>query len=205
MKEVLESLRLIVDHQLNCPNITAVATEYANGDDDVRDNLIRESCKKVRPVIDKFESMFEEEGGKLKRMMKIYSGLAYVAPFKFSNSSNEARIAAVNNIMLIEPFHNHEFQSLRDELLKEIPLYTVESNGVDSEMNPFEWWKDRKSKLPNWFRVFGEAVILQPSSGCSERIFSILRRMFNDSQQGALEDYKETSIMLRFNEMYRNK
>ena len=72
-------------------------------------------------------------------------------------------------------------------------------------MNPFEWWKDRKSKLPNWFRVFGEAGILQPSSGCSERIFSILRRMFNDSQQGALEDYKETSIMLRFNEMYRNK
>ena len=87
--------------------------------------------------------------------------------------------------MLIEPFHNHEFQSLRDELLKEIPLYTVESNFVDSEMNPFEWWKDRKSKLPNWFRVFGEAVILQPSSGCSERIFSILRWMFNDSQQGA--------------------
>ena len=74
--------------------------------------------------------------------------------------------------------------------------YSVESNGVDSEINPFEWWKNRKSKLPNWFRVLGEAVILQPSSGCSERIFSILRWMFNDSQQRALEDYKETSIML---------
>ena len=147
--------------------------------------------------------MFEVDRGKLKRMMNIYKGLAFVIPYKFSHSSNEARIEAVSNIMLIEPFHNEEFANLRNNLLKEIPIYVAESTDVDPEINPFVWWRDRKVKLPYWFRVFGEAVILQPSSGCSERIFSLLRWMFSDAQQSALEDNKETSIMLRFNEKNR--
>ena len=147
--------------------------------------------------------MFEEDRGKLKRMMNIYKGLAFVVPYKFSQSLNEARIQAVNNIMLIEPFRNQEFANLRDNLLKEIPIYVAESTDVDPKINPLGWWRDRKLKLPYWFRVFGEAVILQPSSGCSERIFSLLRWMFSDTQQSALEDNKETSIMLRFNEQNR--
>ena len=53
--------------------------------------------------------------------------------------------------------------------------------------------------------MFGEAVIFQPSSGCSERIFAILRWMFTDARQRSLEDNKETSIMLRFNELDRKK
>ena len=79
------------------------------------------------------------------------------------------------------------------------------SNNTNPEISPFIWWSDRKLKLPNWFRVFGEAVIFQPSSGCSERIFAILRWMFTDARQRSLEDNKETSIMLRFNELDRKK
>ena len=205
-QQVIESLCfIIVNNHMNCPNITAVCNEYSNGDLNLRDNLINNACEKIRPVLTKFQSMFHNNGGKLTRMMQIYSGLSLVLPYQFSISTNERRIQAVQDIMLLEPFQTADYLNFEDDLLHEIPQYTVESNGVASDINVFDWWREHKARLPNWFRVFGESVILQPSSGCSERIFAMLRWMFGENQENALEDNKETSIMLRFNELQRNK
>jgi hypothetical protein len=107
--------------------------------------------------------------------------------------------------MLLEPFQTLKFQTFRQDLLNEIPSYIAEAHGIALETNVFEWWRQHKAKLPNWFRVFGESTILQPSSGCSERVFALLRWMFHENQQNALEDGKETSIMLRFNEAQRQR
>ena len=40
----------------------------------------------------------------------------------------------------------------------------------------------------------------QPSSAASERLFSFLERLFDDQQESALEDLREVTVMLQFNE-----
>ena len=48
-------------------------------------------------------------------------------------------------------------------------------------------------ELPHWSRMI---LLIQTSSAASERVFSLLNNTFNEQQQGCLEDYVETSIML---------
>ena len=72
-----------------------------------------------------------------------------------------------------------------------------------------QWWNTWPSKGPTHlkrrevFSVFGDIVakltLLQPSSAASERVFSILVRLYGKQQAGALEDYKETGVMMKYN------
>ena len=41
--------------------------------------------------------------------------------------------------------------------------------------------------------------VVQPSSAAAEKVFSILNRSFNDTQNSALQDLVETSVMMQFN------
>jgi hypothetical protein len=59
--------------------------------------------------------------------------------------------------------------------------------------------------LPNLFVGAMEAALIMPSSGTVERVFSLLTQCFSDKQGRALADLKETSVMLRYNENFRNK
>ena len=46
-------------------------------------------------------------------------------------------------------------------------------------------------------------ALIQPSSGCSERIFALLISMVGDTQQSALEDRREAMVMIRANNNFR--
>ena len=72
---------------------------------------------------------------------------------------------------------------------------------VNVELLP--WWNNHKVKLAAWYKVVQEAVLLQPSSTGAERVFSMLDSLFGDEQEAALEDYKETSVIMRYNELKR--
>jgi hypothetical protein len=50
-----------------------------------------------------------------------------------------------------------------------------------------------------------EAALVMPSSGTAERVFSLLTQCFSDKQSTALEDFKETSVILRYNMNFREK
>jgi hypothetical protein len=41
--------------------------------------------------------------------------------------------------------------------------------------------------------------LVSPTSAAVERVFSILRDSFHHGQNGALEDYVESSLMLQYN------
>ena len=48
--------------------------------------------------------------------------------------------------------------------------------------------------------------MFQPSSGAAERVFAMLKWwMFGDSQASLLADYKEGSMMMRYNDAGRKK
>ena len=44
-----------------------------------------------------------------------------------------------------------------------------------------------------------QVLLVQPSSGASERVFSLLKNSFGDRQNSALQDYIEASLMLQYN------
>ena len=46
---------------------------------------------------------------------------------------------------------------------------------------------------------------MQPTSATVERVFSMMSWMFGEQQQAALEDYKETALMLRYNQLQRER
>ena len=61
------------------------------------------------------------------------------------------------------------------------------------------WWKTLNH------HVVAVAVLLQPNSGSAERVFSMYTWSFDDDQDNALEDYKATAVMMRFNEQNRHR
>ena len=42
-------------------------------------------------------------------------------------------------------------------------------------------------------------ILIQPSSAAAERVFSLLKASFNERQDGSLQDYIESSLMLQYN------
>jgi hypothetical protein len=62
----------------------------------------------------------------------------------------------------------------------------------------WEFWRVHCLLLPNWFKG-GKEV----SSACVKRIFSLYTTLFDDFQRRTLEDCKEFSVMIHFNEGQR--
>ena len=58
-------------------------------------------------------------------------------------------------------------------------------------------------KRYEYYRTFGVLVahlaLIQPSSAASERVFSILEQYFSDNQVGCLQNLKETTCKLVYN------
>lgn len=96
-----------------------------------------------------------------------------------------------------------------NRLLNEIPLYIqlATNNGYDGtdRIALANWWSLVRGQLPEWSIVVSCAVLFVPSSAGAERVFSMVSFMFDDGQDAALEDFKEGSLMLRYNTIWRSK
>ena len=86
-----------------------------------------------------------------------------------------------------------------NELKAELPIYIAKTADVFSDMDSLEWWKLNCSELPSWSLAAKKALLVQPSSGSAERVFSLLKSSFGDQQDHSLKDYIETSLMLQYN------
>ena len=53
----------------------------------------------------------------------------------------------------------------------ELPTYLARSNGVNPA-DICEWWKNNETLLPNWAGAAKKALLVQPSSAVSERMYS---------------------------------
>ena len=78
-------------------------------------------------------------------------------------------------------------------------MYLARAEGVIKTVSPLEWWKSNSEVLPSWSSVARQIVLLQPSSGSVERVFSLLNSTFGEQQDNSLQDYVQLSIMLQYN------
>ena len=89
-------------------------------------------------------------------------------------------------------------------LATELPLYLATADSVmcDSEEEKRVWWAAHRDTLPHWVALVRKLLLIQPSSAAAERVFSVLSTL-SAQQEGALEDYIEASVMIRYNNNQR--
>jgi hypothetical protein len=97
-------------------------------------------------------------------------------------------------------------------LLTEIGAYTVACRDLTSPLglswlekvdNVVNFWDLSKLHLPFWYKFATRCFLLQPSSACVERAFSMLKNIYNKSSVKMYESTAETTLMLQYN--YRNR
>ena len=60
-------------------------------------------------------------------------------------------------------------------------------------------FEEENNSLLKWVEAFKLILLVQPSSAAAERVFSLLNNSFNTSQESALEDYIELSVLMQYN------
>ena len=67
------------------------------------------------------------------------------------------------------------------------------------EEDKVKWWARNANALPKVAAVVKRILLVQPSSGAAERVFSLLNSNFSKGQEAALEKTIKASIMLKYN------
>jgi hypothetical protein len=62
-----------------------------------------------------------------------------------------------------------------------------------------KFWSHHEIPLPHWTRFAHILFLMQPTSACVERAFSLLKYIYGNQQQSALMDLVELQLMLRYN------
>jgi hypothetical protein len=95
-----------------------------------------------------------------------------------------------------------------DALKAELEAYRVASRTAPmmdhSEVHAFteavlEFWRKNGTKVPAWRKAAKIVFAIPPTSAASERVFSLLAIMFGKDQDGALSDFIQGALMLRYN------
>lgn len=80
-------------------------------------------------------------------------------------------------------------------------------NGEPSSWSSFDmwlFWKTYYMQLPCWYDLAEEVALILTSSASVERVFSLYESMFGHNDQACLEDLREASVKLRYNDKNRN-
>lgn len=95
---------------------------------------------------------------------------------------------------------------LFDDLHAELRTYKKLADGFDREEDDgWAFWRRYYISLPLWYKVAAEVALVMCSSASVGRVFSLLHCLFDDHQHQCLNDYKEASVMIRYNENFRSR
>lgn len=95
---------------------------------------------------------------------------------------------------------------LVDTMVDELPDYTEICNGIDwsnlsikEKLDSIKQFWMKYTILESWREFYSLCLLLQPSSACVERAFSILKYIFDEMQGQSLQDKVELALQLRYN------
>ena len=61
------------------------------------------------------------------------------------------------------------------------------------------FWANHGTKFPTWALAMQIVGSFTPNSAAAERVFSLLKLMFGDTQMSALADMIQAALMLKYN------
>ena len=82
--------------------------------------------------------------------------------------------------------------------------FLVAASGTDSQYDFMSFWNNNKNRLPTSYSVAMDVVLIQLSSACMERVFSILRGCWDSRQERVLGDLIESAVMVKCNRDQKN-
>jgi hypothetical protein len=179
------------------PSVQRVAQLIAPNDINEQRRLIQITVDKARPVLDKME---EDTETRLRDTLNQLRGCR-MADFGFiKNNTLEALNIEIHQVQFL-PWAVPLFNGLKSEL----NAFKLIADKCDITMDRWEFWRTYYISLPIWYKVAEEVVLVMVSSASVERVFSLLNHSFDDHQQSALQDYKEATVRLRYNENWRTR
>ena len=117
--------------------------------------------------------------------------------------------AELVNVLFLSDDERHKLLADFPEYIdhvKAIPISVVDCTPEDIRVLILNWFFDNRRVIPDsWFQFFYRAILIQPSSGSVERVFSIFKQMFDDNQRSSLNDAISLGVSIRFNDLWRNK
>ena len=174
------------------PNVQAIATRFS-----ANNSVVREVLVKAFPAYKKLVDLLH---GRLASSFSVFRGLRLVNPYYVSKAS----VATISNELLYL-LSVPALKKNKASLLAEISAYKQATDGVTADADLHVFWKAQTTALPHFFEAAREAILIQPSSAAAERALSQLDWMFSEKQESSLEDYKKTSVMMRYNRIQRRK
>ena len=92
------------------------------------------------------------------------------------------------------------------EMVSELPTYKTLANNWEPEDRDLmeidsvvQFWKASRHLIINIRKFVRYANAITTSSAAAERVFSVIKRSFDTSQKGALEDYVFLSSIMQYN------
>jgi hypothetical protein len=212
MMRIMSLFDRVAFNRVECPKLAEVAASIAPNEPARTQKIVQMTCDKAVNMRNKFFGTFVELTGSCAYVMSAYQALSILQPSVILTLTVEQRLAYMTGICRLpcfgglRPGANIMAQRIA-RLLAEVPTYldlAPTYQGTNGE-ELLEWWRQNGPRLPQWRLVLQVAALFQPSSAAAERVFSMAAWMFGDDQDAALQDYKEASLMLRYNEIWRNK
>ena len=191
--------------QTVAPRVQARCEHYEPNNVQARNTLFRDTVHKSLPAYDKLRS---DSTGRLELQHRTSRacrllGFAFVAVQPLQGLLQE-----LVHLSLLPHVAPH-LAALEEELpaYRELAIAALTDSDVP---NPppdalWEFWRRHALSLPCWYEAAAEVALIMTSSASVERLFSLYTSLFTDEQANALEDYRETALMLRFNLRQREK
>jgi hypothetical protein len=187
------------------PTVTAFATNLNHVP--VQQNFqILAACAKINDVNQKFifDATNEIRAGRTLRVLRACRlfGYQYIANQPLEALEDE--LAYLNSIVFCLNTIATEGNVYTAELAEYKAFATLAHNAAEP-MSVATFWNQHAIKLPHWYQASRDIALITPSSATSERVFSLLSQGFDSSQTRALQDYKSTAVMLRYNSIWEKK
>lgn len=225
MPFVAEKMRKLVAHtnkiliEEDHPGITAAAMRYATDATTgvVNGHLRRQLEQHARDCLADAHQFFldvlvtapEEGGGRHGRFrygpqLVMYDAAELVRPDFVVGAGID-----INTVDLLRKFNKLTDDAVIALLKTEFPAYvvlaaTVDAADVNDPDKLWAFWK-KQTHLPAWRSAVKEIALYSPSSAGAERVFSMYKAMFDDSQALAGENKRCASITIRYNQVQREK
>ena len=149
------------------------------------------------PAIEYYNARFGETGCVYSGMIAMSRAARLLDPFFVSKQQHDdVKFSLFSNLPFQTPDLLKRLQAERLSYLQRCNAYPCKDQ---EDATILQWWHARRFDLPALHLLMRKTFSLQTSSAAAERAFSMLRKMFNDSQENALMDYVTLSLILRYN------
>lgn len=209
-----ENGQLLIESMQKCIStyVTTIQAPNPSISKEERDQIREEATSVVRTIVDAMKQYFEGTVlVKLNRDIKLYHACRLMNPIKMRELKTPVEdfvetIKIFKRFSLTNIYVTESIDGFKDEWTKflrvcsELPINEGDGEFVNQIKYCETFWQTQYYNFPALSNLARFALTIVPSSGASERSFSLLKNSFSLAQmQSALMDYVTATVMAQYN------